>query len=68
MGATSALVNRESRMSGEKAEDRRTAAMRRVSALVSEALDLLDAHGGPVDAAAHLALALQIVEETPPTR
>lgn len=34
-------------------------AIRRSAQLVSEAMDVLDAHGGPAEAAAHLALALQ---------
>ena len=34
-------------------------AIRRAAKLVSEAVDLLDAHGGPAEAAAHLDLALQ---------
>jgi hypothetical protein len=32
--------------------------------LVSEALDLVDGHGGPPEAAANLGLALQILRET----
>ena len=34
-------------------------AIRRVLALVTEGMDLLDAHDGPADAAAYLALAQQ---------
>jgi hypothetical protein len=37
--------------------DKNDAAIKHALALVSEALDLLDAHGGPVDAAAHLNMA-----------
>ena len=55
-------------MAGREVEDRRRAAMRRASALVSEALDLLDGHDGPAEAAAHLDRALQIIREKPPTR
>jgi hypothetical protein len=33
--------------------------IKRALALITEALDLLDAHGGPADAAAHLDLAQQ---------
>ena len=54
------------RMSGQNVEERREAAMRRALALVSEALDLLDAHGGPAEAAAHLDLALEKLREPPP--
>jgi hypothetical protein len=40
-------------------EERRQKALRRVAAMVTEALDLLDAHQGPPEAAAHIELALQ---------
>ena len=46
-------------MASDKDKDRRTAATTRAKALVTEALDLLDAHGGSAPAAAHLELALQ---------
>ena len=39
------------------------AALERVAKLMTEALDLLDAYGGPAEAAAHLDLALQSVLE-----
>ena len=45
-------------MTRSNKEDRR-AAVRRALALVTEAMDLLDAHGAPPDAAAHLELALE---------
>lgn len=51
-------------MDGGKASDRRKAAIRRASALLTEALDLLDAHGGPAEATAHLDLALQKLRES----
>lgn len=38
-------------------------AVRRALELVTEALDLLDAHGGPPDAAAHLSLAQERLRE-----
>jgi len=40
-----------------------TLAMKRALALVTEAMDLLDAHRGPPDAAAHLELAQQKLRE-----
>ena len=40
-------------------EVRRKTAIHRVLALVTEAMDLLDAHDGPPEVAAHLELALQ---------
>ena len=45
-------------MTGASGEERRQAATERARALVAEAMDLLDAHGGSRPAAAHLALAL----------
>lgn len=66
MSAAWGLVNRGSRMAGREVEDRRRAAMRRASALVSEALDLIDGHDGPAEAAAHLDLALEKLRESPP--
>ena len=56
-------------MAGESIQDQRKAvALRRAAALMSEALDLLDAHGGPAEAAAHLDVALQRVREASETR
>jgi hypothetical protein len=46
-------------MAGERNEQRVVSATRRALALVTQAMDLLDAHGGPPDAAAHLAMAQQ---------
>jgi hypothetical protein len=43
----------------EDSNPRRQTAVQRAIALVSEAVDLLDAHGGPPEAAAHLDLGLQ---------
>ena len=42
-----------------KGKGRANAAITRVLALVTEAMDIMDAHGGPPDAAAHLDLAQQ---------
>ena len=50
-------------MAGGSDDSRRAAANRRAASLVTEALDLIDAHGGPADAAAHLELALQKLRE-----
>jgi hypothetical protein len=44
-------------MTGESDRSLRARANERVLALVAEALDLIDAHGLPADAAAHLELA-----------
>lgn len=44
-------------MAGESEGDRRAAANRRALELITEALDLLDAHGGSAEAAAYLELA-----------
>jgi hypothetical protein len=41
----------------------KTLAVKRALALVTEAMDLLDAHVGPPDAAAHLELAQQKLRE-----
>ena len=46
-------------MTRNSKENRRAAALHRALALVTEAMDLLDGHGGPPDVAAHLELALQ---------
>jgi len=50
-------------MAGSTSSDRRKAALKRANALMTEALDLLDAHSGPPEATAHLDLALQQVRE-----
>jgi hypothetical protein len=46
-------------MAGESNDARRAKAARRALSLVTEAMDLLDAHNVAPDAAAHLALAQQ---------
>ena len=46
-------------MGPEHSSALRLAALRRAIALVSEAIDLLDAHGGCPEGAAHLDLGLQ---------
>lgn len=48
---------------GETMNGTAGAAIKRALALVTEALDLLDAHGGPPDAAAHLDLAMRRLRE-----
>ena len=50
-------------MAGSTSSDRRKAALKRANALMTEAFDLLDAHAGPLEAAAYLDLALQKVRE-----
>ncbi|MBA3525822.1 MAG: hypothetical protein H0T82_02720 [Sphingomonas sp.] len=45
-------------MPGESDKNRPYRALRRATALVTKALDLLDAHDGPPEATAHLDLAL----------
>ena len=50
-------------MAGSTSHDRRELALRRAATRMTEALDLLDANGGPADAAAHLDLALQKLRE-----
>ena len=50
-------------MAGNRVNEDGEAVLRRVTALVSEAIDLLDAYGGSVEAAAHLALALQELQK-----
>lgn len=50
-------------MTGDNNGVRKQAASKRAMALVSEALDLLDAHGTSPEAAAHLDLALQKLRE-----
>lgn len=44
-------------------DEGRSRAIRRAIELVTVAIDLLDAHGGPADAAAHLDLALHRLRE-----
>lgn len=50
-------------MAREVDESRRQAAVERALSLTTEALDLLDAHGGPPEAAANLELALEVLRE-----
>lgn len=45
-------------MAGKDELDGRSAAIGRALDLITAAMDLLDAHGGPADAAAHLDMAL----------
>lgn len=47
------------------ADDNRQRVIQRASKLITEAMDLLDAHGGYKPAAAHLALALDELREAP---
>jgi hypothetical protein len=51
-------------MAGERDNDRSIPGLRRAHALITEALDLLDAYGGSQQAAVHLALALDELRET----
>lgn len=51
-------------MAGKRMQERPDA-VRRAQALITEALDLLDAHGGANPAAAHLALALEELRQRP---
>ncbi len=46
-------------MAGQHYEQHTLKAIRRALELITEAMDLLDAHDGPPDAAAHLAMAQQ---------
>ena len=46
-------------MAGKSVQNDGAAALERARALVMEAIDLLDAHGGVQVAAAHLAMALE---------
>lgn len=47
------------------ADDNRQRVIQRASKLITEAMDLLDAHGGCQTAAAHLALALDELRNAP---
>ena len=51
-------------MADEELEDWQAKAVRRAAILVTEAMDLLDAHGGSPEAAAHLDLALASLRQT----
>ena len=51
-------------MPQELDDERRAAATRRALELVTEAMDLLDGHDGPAEAAAHFELAAQILRQT----
>ena len=53
----------EARMPGESKRTLETLAMKRALALITEAMDLLDGHRGPPDAAVHLELAQQRLRE-----
>lgn len=46
-----------------KSISQRSNAIRRALDLVTEAMDLLDAHDGPADAAAHLGMGQQILRQ-----
>ncbi|MBW0007786.1 MAG: hypothetical protein JO335_08760 [Sphingomonas sp.] len=46
-------------MTGQRNEAQQSKALKRAVTLVTEAMDLLDAHGCSPDAAAHLAMAQQ---------
>jgi hypothetical protein len=50
-------------MASERNEHKRTAAIRRAFELTTEALDLLDSYGGPAEAAVHLELCRQKLQE-----
>jgi hypothetical protein len=50
-------------MGGATDQQRRAAAISRSLKLVIEAMDLLDAHDGPPEAAAHLELARQRLQD-----
>lgn len=51
-------------MADENSADWQAKALRRAAMLVTEAMDLLDAHGGMPEAAAHLDLALASLRRT----
>ena len=55
-------------MTGVSDQGPAQAATARARALVTEALDLLDAHGGRPEAAAHLELALQELRKAATTK
>ena len=50
-------------MAGERDGTIREVAIKRALALTTEAIDLLDAHGGPAEAAAHIDLGRQKLQE-----
>jgi hypothetical protein len=50
-------------MAGLNGNGNVSAAMKRALQLATEALDLLDAHGGPAEAAVHFELARQILRD-----
>ena len=51
-------------MAGAKRDGPQARAIRRAAMLVTEAMDLLDAHGGPPAASAHLDLALECLRKS----
>lgn len=55
-------------MAGERKDETAEAACQRARLLITEAMDLLDAHRGSRTAAAHLALALEEMREQPDQR
>ena len=55
-------------MAGASTEVRREAAIQRALVRVTEAMDIIDAHGGPAEAAAYLELALQKLHEAANTK
>jgi hypothetical protein len=50
-------------MAGGSGDQKRQAAIRRALGMAAEAMDLLDAHDGPAEAAAHFDLARQRLQE-----
>lgn len=46
-------------MPGKRQKSSQEAVINRATALIAEALDLIDGYGGPPEAAAHLELALE---------
>jgi hypothetical protein len=50
-------------MAVDEWDDRQAKAVHRAALLVTEAMDLLDAHGGPPEASAHLDLALMSLRQ-----
>lgn len=55
-------------MAGDRPTELQVAAFERAVALMVEALDLLDGHGGPPDAVAHLEMALSRLRDAWHTR